>query len=330
MTADPRAVALIPLRGPLAMQGEETARGLELWSRLEDVELLLVDDPSPRSVTEVYHGWLRDESRDVVLGPYGSGLVRRTLPALSQAGKVLWNHGGSADDLARPGIVQMAAPASTYLAGAVRLCGRTGVEQLVVVTGRGPFAAFVAKGALGEARSIGIEAEIITEVGALPEVHGKLAILVNAGFEDDVALVGRIRAEDRQPALLGCVAAGVPQFGERLGHGAEGVVGPTQWIADPDEPEVGPSGIRFRRLYEDAYGRTPGYVAAQAAAAGFLGVHAHRLGLGRREILAWTTSTLLGDFALDDDWRQIGQTVRTVRWQRGRMESLPSHPDPSG
>ena len=312
------------------MQGEEAARGVELWAQLDGVDLLLVDDPSPHSVTEIYHSWLRDESTHVVLGSYGSGLVRRTLPAVGKAGKVLWNHGGSADDLARPGIVQMAAPASTYLAGTVRLCGRTGVERLVVVTGRGPFAAFVAKGALGEARRIGIEAEIITDADTLPDMHGKLAILVNSGFQDDVALVGHIRSEGRQPALLGCVAAGVPQFGERLGRSAEGVVGPTQWIADPAEPEVGPSGIRFRHLYEEAYGRTHGYVAAQAAAAGFLGAQAHRLGMGRREILGWTTSTLLGDFALDGDWRQVGQTVRTIRWRNGRMESIPSHLGPSG
>jgi hypothetical protein len=33
----------------------------------------------------------------------------------------------------------------------------------------------------------------------------------------------------------------------------------------------------------------------------------------------WTTSTLLGDFAMDAAWRQVGHRVTTVRWEGGRM-----------
>ena len=310
------------------MQGEEAVRGLRLWAQMDDVDIELVDDPSPNSVTELYHRWLRDESAHVVLGSYGSGLVRRTLPAVGEAGKVLWNHGGSADDLARPGVVQLAAPASTYLAGSARICGRMAIRRLVVVTGKGPFAAFVARGALREARRLGIESGITTDTDRPPEVDPRGAILVTAGFQNDVAMVERIRAGGAQPALLGCVAAGVLQFGEHLGRHAEGVLGPTQWTPDPAEPQVGLSGRDFQRLYEEAYGRPPGYVAAQAAAAGFLGASAHRLGMGRRDIVGWTTSTLLGDFRLDEDWRQVGHTVATIRWRHGRMERLHADLDP--
>ena len=323
---DLRAAALIVRRGPFAMQGEEAARALELWARLDEVDLELVDDPSPDSVAGTYHRWLREDRIHVVLGSYGSGLVRRTLPAVRKEGKVLWNHGGSADDLVRPGVVPVVASASSYLVGVVRLCARRGIERVVIVTGRGPFAAFVAKGARDEARRLGIEARIVIGADGGDPVDPGGAVLVTAGFQEDVAVVGRIRTGRTQPALLGCVAAGVPQFGERLGHHTEGVFGPTQWIPGSAKPEVGPSGVSFVRLYEEAHGRSPGYVAAQAAAAGVLAAAAHRHCLERDEIVAWRTSTLLGGFALDEDWRQVGHTVSTIRWRHGRMAPIPTDP----
>ena len=325
-----RAVALIVGRGPLAMQGKEASRGFELWARLDGIDLRLVDDPSPDTVTGVYHQWLRDERIPIVLGPYGSGLVRRILPAVPADGKVLWNHGGSADDLARPGVVQVAAPASTYLVGAVRTCARQGIKHVVIVAGKGLFSAFVARGARDEARRLGLKTELILGTDRLGPPDPEAAVLITAGFQEDVATVDRIRSGGRtQPALLGCVAAGVPQFGDRLASKADGVVGPTQWTPGPDPPAVGPSGTRFRRLYDKAYGSPPGYVAAQAAAAGFLAAAGHRSGMQRADILAWRTSTLLGDFSLGEDWRQMGHTVSTIQWLEGHITPIPRSPGPN-
>ncbi len=304
------------------MQGVEAAQGLELWARLEGVELDLLEGLGERSVTETYHRWLREDRTDIVLGPYGSGLVRRILPAVGATGRMLWNHGGSADDLIRPGVVQVVARASTYLVGAVRHCERSGIRRVSIVTGKGPFAAMVAKGARDEARRLGISPELVIGVDRLAGVDPGAAILVTAGFQEDVSLVGRIRDGEPQPAMLGCVAAGVPQFGERLGPSADGVIGPTQWIPASDRPDIGPSGVSFGYLYEEVFGTQPGYVAAQAAAAGFLAARAHRCRMDRDEVAAWRTSTLLGDFDLDENWRQVGYTVATIRWRDGRMEPV--------
>ena len=320
-----KAAAVLTRRGVFAMQGEEATLGLRLWARHQDVDLELVDDPAPYSLTEVYHRWLSEERVDLVLGPYGSGQVRRILPAVDGVGKVLWNHGGSADDLARPGVVPVVAPASTYLVDTVRYCGRLGINSLAIVVGKGPFAALVARGARDEARRRGIETELVIGAERLRPRDPGGAVLVTAGFQEDVMLVERIRAGGGpQPALLGCVAAGVPQFGERLGPFAEGVIGPTQWIPRSTVPEVGPSGVRFRQMYLDAYGHPPGYVAAQAATAGYLAAEACRRGMEREDLLAWNTFTMLGGFALDAGWRQVGYTVSTIRWRDGEMEAIPS------
>jgi hypothetical protein len=153
-------------------------------------------------------------------------------------------------------------------------------------------------------------------------------LLVVGRFEEDVAVIRRVRGWPRAPALLGAVAAGLPAFGEQLGPAAEDVVGPVQWWPSWQRPQVGPSGADFAGRYWRRTGREPSYVAVQAAAAGYLAHAAHRRGLAAETVRQWTTSTLLGDFALDAGWRQVGHHVRTIRWQHGRM--VPVGPAPAG
>src|SRR5665811_1069440 len=121
------AVAAIGTSGAYAVQGQEAARGLQVWADLDDVDLQLVDDEgSPALVVDVYRNWISQEV-DLLLGPYGSGQTRRVSPYVTEAGRLLWNHGGAADDLARPGVVSVAAPASTYFHGLVDIAADYGL-----------------------------------------------------------------------------------------------------------------------------------------------------------------------------------------------------------
>jgi hypothetical protein len=63
-------------------------------------------------------------------------------------------------------------------------------------------------------------------------------------------------------------------------------------------------------------------VAAQAAAAGYLAYASHERGLSADDLLEWKTSTLLGDFALDTNWRQVGHRMTTIQWRSGSMIPL--------
>lgn len=313
-----RAVATVSLSGPLSLQGRQAGRGLELWASSDDIHLELVDDGS--SASESYHHyrpWL-DASVDIVLGPYGSGLVRKVAPLVTGREVLLWNHGGAADDLARPLLVSLPAPASTYFHGSVELADEMGIEELVVASGSGRFASAVASGADRRASELGMASRRIraSEVAAARGLTGR-AVLVVGDFDGDVANVACIRAR-HDPGLLGCVAAGLEEFGSRLGAAAEQVVGPVQWIPQPGISETGPNGSDFAARYEAEFGESPGYVAAQAAAAGFLAVEATRRGYDHDQIRDWTTSTLLGSFALDNAWRQVGLTPVTIQWWGGR------------
>jgi branched-chain amino acid transport system substrate-binding protein len=322
MTSSPTTAALtLSLTGPFARQGTEAAEGVRLWAETADVRLTLVDDAgSVATAGQAYAQWA--DSIDLLLGPYSSGLVRAIAPQVRDAGRLLWNHGGSADDLAQPRMVSVPAPASSYFDGAVEEAVTRQVDQVVVMRGAGRFARAVADGAITRASERGLATRTVEATAVeLEDVDGT-ALLVVGRFEQDVAVVRRLQDYPKSPALLAAVAAGIPAFAQELGQAAEGVLGPVQWWPTPKEPEIGPSGSEFVSRYRHRTGREPSYPAAQAAAAGYLADEAHRVGMAAEDVLNWASSTLLGDFALDAAWRQIGHRVTTVRWLGGRMVPL--------
>jgi branched-chain amino acid transport system substrate-binding protein len=315
------AALTLSLTGPFERQGTEAAEGVQLWADQADVRLTLVDDGgSKAAAVQAYAQWV--DSIDLLISPYSSGLVRAVAPLVGETGGLLWNHGGSADDLARPGVVCLPAPASSYFDGVVDEAVACQVDQLAVVRGAGPFARAVAGGALTRASERGLASRVVEATALEVEDVAGAALLLAGRFEHDVAAVRRLRTLRQSPALLAAVAAGIPDFGQELGQAAEGVLGPVQWWPTPQVPEVGPSGADFASRYRHRTGREPSYPAAQAAAAGYLAHAAHRLGLAAGEVARWATSTLLGDFALDAAWRQVGHHVTTVRWRGGRMVPL--------
>jgi ABC-type branched-subunit amino acid transport system substrate-binding protein len=312
------AALTLSLTGQYERQGTEAAEGVRLWAQEAGIRLILADDHGSRSIAvDAYAGWI--DGIDLLLGPYASGLVRAVAPLVRDAERILWNHGGSADDLAQPGIACLPAPASTYFEGIVDEAIERKVRRLIVVQGPGPFARTVANGATTRGSARGIDSQTVDASTVETEDLDDAALLVAGPFEHDVAVVRGLRDRRQAPALLGAVAAGIPAFGQELGEAAEGVLAPVQWWPSSQTPRIGPSGTDFATNYQRRTGREPSYPAAQAAAAGYLAHAAHRLDLGVSDLPHWTTSTFFGDFTLDHAWRQVGHHVTTVRWQRGRM-----------
>jgi branched-chain amino acid transport system substrate-binding protein len=324
MTSSPTTAALtLSLTGPFARQGTEAAEGVRLWAATAGVRLTLVDDAgSAATATEAYAHWV--DRVDLLLGPYSSGLVRAIAPLVVDAGRLLWNHGGSADDLTQPGVASVPAPASSYFDGVVEEVVARQVDQVAVVRGPGRFARAVADGAIARASERGLATRTIQATAVEVEDAAATALLVVGRFEHDVAVVRRLQDHPKTPALVAAVAAGIPAFGQELGPAADGVLGPVQWWPTPQEPQLGPSGSEFATRYRHRTDHEPSYPAAQAAAAGYLAHTAHRVGMAAEDVVNWASSTLLGDFALDAAWRQIGHRVTTVRWQGGRMAPLPA------
>jgi len=316
------AAATASQSGSLALQGADAALGLRWWATHSGVDIELRDDASSTSTARLeYRSWV-DADVDILLGPYGSNLVRAVIPVVAGSGKLVWNHGGSADDLAHPMVVPLPAPASTYLNGAVEIAAEVGAEEILLAAGSGPFATSVGSGVRKQADRISLPVKQceLASLSAVAAEATKAAVLITANFDREVAAIAKL--SDTQFPLIACVAAGLPEFHERLGDAAEGVVGPVQWIPQATNPDIGPSGAEYARRYQATYGNPPSYVAAQATAAGFLAEEAHRLDLRPEQVQAWQTSTLLGSFALDESWRQVGHRVHIVRWHEGHQITL--------
>jgi branched-chain amino acid transport system substrate-binding protein len=321
------AALTLSLTGPYRRQGSEAAEGVRLWARHAGVRLALVDDGgSAATATEAYAGWLGNV--DLLIGPYASGLVRRISPLIRSSGQLLWNHGGSADDLAQPGIVCLPAPASTYLHGVVDEAIARGIARLVIVQGTGPFARAVTDGASTRALDRGLDVQTV-DAAAIDDLDASEAgLLVVGSFEHDTTAVQRLRHRRPEPTLVAAVAAGIQAFGRELGGAAEGILGPVQWWPNTSTPRIGPSGADFATTYRDRTGHEPSYVAVQAAAAGYLAHAAHRLSLTAENVQHWSTSTMLGTFQLDGAWRQVGHRVSTIRWHNGQMVLLSANTEP--
>src|SRR4029450_1372916 len=242
MASAPTAALTLSMSGLFRRQGTEAAEGVRLWAGETGVRVTIADDEgSKKSALQAYAEWI-DKSVDLLIGPYASGLVRAVAPLVRDAGRLLWNHGGSADDLAQPGVVSLPAPASSYFHGAVDEAAARRIDRLIVAHGAGPFARAVADGAVARASEHGLDArKTVIDVPTFEHVNGA-ALLFVGRFEQDVEAVRPLRRQQQAPALLGAVAAGIQAFSQELGEAAEGVIGPVQWWPIERKPEVGPSG----------------------------------------------------------------------------------------
>jgi len=124
-----------------------------------DVDLVVADDESdPRTLKAVLPGVAA--RCDVLLGPYSTHLMKTAGQLAADEGWLLWNHGGSGDDVeaAHPGhVVSVLTPTSRYSEPFLRhLADDHDRATLWIVRGTGSFGRQVAAGAERIAARLGI------------------------------------------------------------------------------------------------------------------------------------------------------------------------------
>jgi hypothetical protein len=246
----------------------------------------------------------------------------------AEAGWLVWNHGGSGDDVetAHPGhVVSVPTPASRYAEPFLSYLARytRPVPTLRIAYGKGSFGRQVARGAGAYARQLGFGRVSMGSADAM--LSGELPenwVLVTAGtFEEDTETVTRARSLARPPRLTCAVAAGVREFGEAV-ENPDGTFGVAQWFPGSGQPSLlGPGEREFLDAYHAAAGEPPGYPAVQAIAASVLAAHCARQTGGADRELLWSaaaaleTSTLFGTFKIDQaSGTQISHRTVLVRW----------------
>jgi Periplasmic binding protein len=323
-----RIGACLSLSGKYAQFGWQALRGLEAWCALDGAaDVLAEDDRSDRRTLETVLPGVAARC-DLLLGPYSTQLMRAAGRVAAQSGWLVWNHGGSGDDVegAHPGhVISVLTPASRYAEPFLRhIASERGPWcDLCIVHGAGSFGRQVAGGAETIARQFGIRTVCAAPGDRLPPpgVSREWDLFSAGVFEQDAETVGKAQRLPVPPRRVCAVAAGVHGF-SRAVDDPEGVFGIAQWLpGSGHEVMLGPAEDDFLRAYSSNAMALPDYLAAQAAAGAVLAVHCARLaGRTSREDL-WAaaatldSSTLFGAFKIDPrSGTQVTHQTVLVRW----------------
>ena len=349
--SSPRPPERLLLGAPLSLTGRYALMGrlaaVGLWQAVGDVRavggvrigaerfapaLAVVDDQSTR---EGVRRALDDlVEADVLFGPYGSDLVEEAAEAAAERRRVIWNHGGSADQVeGLPGVVSVLSPASAYAGPMLEaLVDLVPGVRLLIAAGSGRFAKSVADGARRAAQRLGMNVVGTVPHAEVPDDPTRQADVVLAAgtFADDLELIRRLKG---RPAALAAVGAGIGRFGAELGPLAELVVGPSQWEEGVRfGADVGPSGavvIRSLRaavitsLRAESTSGHVDYPTAQAYAACQVAMRCveeagttHDAAV-QRVAREFRCTTFFGRFGLGEDGRQQDHEMLSVQWQEG-------------
>jgi ABC-type branched-subunit amino acid transport system substrate-binding protein len=164
----------ISLTGRFSAQGRQALDGLRLWqSYVNGQDGITIGQAAPRPVRVVFYDdqsraslaranalrLLRRDCVDALFGPYSSGLTMTVAALAHEQGKLLWNHGGSSDEILIRGwqhLVSTPTPASDYLRdlpGWLERQAPTLRRICIVHSSRGTFASHVARGVAQAAAS---------------------------------------------------------------------------------------------------------------------------------------------------------------------------------
>ena len=352
------AGASLSLTGRFALQGRQAQRGLSLWgtwvneagglpvgsggSRLP-VSLRIYDDRSRISDAQANVLRLLTEDRvELLFGPYSSALTLAVAPIAEAHGKILWNHGGSSDEIFARGwrvLIAGSAPASAYFAGFPGwLRGEEpGLERLTVLySQRGTFAGQVARGLAEAAEREGFRQVALAPCDLAAAERSRFvsersdgtpqAIVLVGSYQDEVRVIQGRGTFPRGVRRIAAVSAGLTAFGMAVEGQSEGIVGASQWEPGRGtKVEVGPDGAWVLSRFHQAFGEEPEYPAVQALALGVVAVEClRRTGNLRDEAVRQAAAgldvtTCFGRFRIDGETgRQVGHQPVLVEWRGGR------------
>jgi branched-chain amino acid transport system substrate-binding protein len=354
----------LSLSGRFRIQGQQALCGLLLWQSLVNaqggitvgatdrrlVRLIWYDDfgQAHCARTNVFR-LLREDKVHILFGPYSSGLTMSVAEIAEEYRKVLWNYGGSSDEIFRRGqryLVGIASPASDYLRALPRWLAEecpTLSRICVLYSGRGSFAWHVARGFLQSALDVGRHSIHLVPVNVRWDDHETILAVLGGIAPEIVVLVGSLQDElsimrirDRWPAAVhavAAIAAGVNVFSTELGPMADGVLGPSQWEpATASNPNIlGPTSDWFSDTFEDKFNQPASYIAAGSFATGLVLMECIRRAATlddealRNAASDSDLNTFYGRFRIDArTGLQTGHRGFLIRWEGGRKVVLPA------
>ncbi len=347
------------LSGRHAIQGKESFRGIKLFT--EDLharggikmqgkpsllpELVFYDDESiPEKTKENTLRLIETDRVDILLGPYSSGLALACTEAVGERQRVVWNYGGSLDDIPSHSlcrVVSTASGASSYFQAIVDMihyCYAQVAEIAVLRLAGSRFSETVCEGALLRAKELGMATAVynfssgtqdFSTILSAAGSRGASCVLCCGRMEDDINLARCIRKNHiRDFKVVATLAAAVNEFKKRLGPETDGFVSTSQWEPTLSiSPDFGPSPSEFSDTFSRVWGYTPDYTAAQSYNMGvIIRELTERMGTTNEQTLAHQAlrsefKTFYGDFSIDlKTLKQTGHRMLVTQWQDGEKK----------
>ncbi|MEV4096050.1 ABC transporter substrate-binding protein [Streptosporangium saharense] len=319
--------AFLSLSGKHARFGRQARLGLEIWHAANPaLNLLIRDDHSDPAILRAGFRDLADEC-DILLGPYSTHLTRTAARLAAEHNRLLWNHGGSGDDVeaSHPGhLISILTPTSQYATPFLHHLATTNPVPLCIATGKGSFGRQVSDGAQATAHSLGLSTVRLGPEDDLTSatMTQPWALLCAGAFEEDIATIKHARTLPVPPQVVCAVAAGVHEFGQALDN-PRGIYGIGQWFpATTPSPHLGLDEPTFLHAYRERAGVLPDYPAVQAVAAATIATHCATTTATTTRQTLWQsaanleTTTLFGAFKIDPHTgTQLGHQPTLIKWE---------------
>ncbi len=204
----------ISLTGRFCLQGQQALQGIRLWQSYINaqggialrngerrcVRLICYDDCSQADCArENVLRLLREDQINALLGPYSSSLTMAVAEIAEESRRVLWNYGGSSDEIffhGRQYMVGIASPASDYLRGLPRSLAEEAPALrriCVLYSSRGTFGYQVARGIMESARALNGQSVQRIPLDSVLENPTTLLPMLLAIAPEALVLVGRFQ-----------------------------------------------------------------------------------------------------------------------------------------
>ncbi|NIR85563.1 MAG: amino acid ABC transporter substrate-binding protein [Gammaproteobacteria bacterium] len=336
--------ASVALTGKYSRTGEEQLNGIQMW--VEDVNaaggllgkkvhLVHYDDESkPDTGARLYEKLITDDEVDLLLGPYSSSVTLAASTVAEKHGFPMVSAGAASSKIWERGydnVFGLYTLGTTYMNQILAFGKEQGLDKVALVYADTAFPRDVAKGVKQQVEKLGVELVFEEEYPKATTDFAAMILriktrepdmIIGGSYLPDSTAFVRQAKENRLYARIFAFAVGpgLPDFGQNLGPDAEGVMGNTQW-----ESSLALEGAQdFAERYEEKYGHEPGYHAAGGYGAGqVLAAAVKRAGsLDRDEVrkalATMETTTIFGDYEVDETGQQIGKPGYTVQWIDGR------------
>lgn len=341
-----RIGASMALTGKYSLQGGYGREGYQLCQKHinaqggvlgRPIQFVIQDDASDeKTAVSVYDKLITKDQVDAVLGPYSSPITDAVADVTEKHQKLLiapfagttslWEKG-------RKNLIMVLSPVELLPEGFIDLAARFGLKTLAVLNEDGLVAKAAAKGAgeLAKKRNLDIVfaetypkgttdfSALLTRVKtARPD-----AFVIGAQlFDDLVAITREMRDVDLNVNMFSVLPyGGLPDFQKRLEKSAEFVYSAAFW--EPSLPY--PGNREFVTAYEREFNRAPALQSANGYAGCQLFAEAARRAGSvdsaklREVVLKLRTTTILGDFAVDDRGFQVAHKAVTTQWQDAKQ-----------